>query len=73
MIKFYGKTYRYKGKTIGVCATKDPEVFIIGYYEPFCKGFVRLIVPLLLGSDADELQEALDKYASVTGLVEVQS
>ena len=60
MTGFYGKTYRYKDKVIGVLHTLNDGVFMTGRVK---------ILPLFL--KAEEAQKALDEFAQSRGLSEV--
>ena len=69
MTKFYGRTYRYKDKVIGVCNTLSDDVFMIGHIKP--SGSLRRVKNLPLFLKADEAQTKLDEFASSRGLTEV--
>ena len=64
---FYGKSYRYKDKVIGVCGTLSDDVFMIGYATS--GGHKRMKALPLFGS-LNEAQEALSEYAAKRGLIE---
>ena len=67
---FYGKAYRYKEKTIGVCNTLREGVFMIGHATP---GGHKRIKALPLFEAIDDAQKALDEFAAAKGLTEVQA
>lgn len=67
MTGFYGKTYLYKNKVIGVC---HDEMFMIGRALTPSGSFQRVkILPLFL--DVDEAQARLDEFARIKKLSEV--
>lgn len=70
MTGFYGRTYRYKDKVIGVCQTIDPNVYMVGYATP--GGHKRMSsIPL---SDSVDLEQArLNMFAMAKGLPEVRA
>ena len=68
MTGFYGKTYRYKDKVIGVCETLNPDSYMIGHAT---KGGHKRIKMFLIFKSKDEAQKALDTYAKDKGLPEV--
>ena len=68
MTDFYGKTYRYKDKVIGVCETLNPNFYMMGYIEG---GHKFSPLPCLFDS-IEEAQKALDDYAHRKGLPEVK-
>lgn len=68
MTGFYGKTYRYKDKVIGVCDTLDHDVFMIGHATT---GGHRRAKWLPLFGSIEEAQAALDRYAAAKRLPEV--
>lgn len=65
---FYGKSYVYKDKVIGVCNTLSDDVFMIGHIKPSGSLHRVKILPLFL--KADEAQKKLDEFASSRGLTE---
>ena len=67
MTGFYGKTYRYKYRVIGVCNTLNPDSYMIGY--PTNGGHKRFKSLPIFGS-IEEAQKALDDYAKKKGLLE---
>lgn len=66
MTDFYGKSYRYKDKVIGVIPTLNDELFVIGYIEP--SGSLKRVKILALFPKADEAQKFLDGFAISRGL-----
>ena len=72
MAEFYGKTYSYKNKTIGVCRTLNDEVFMVGHIKP-SGSYKREKISLPLSSDAESLQNRLDEFAKNKGLKEINS
>ena len=72
MTEFYGKTYCYKNKTIGVCRTLANNVFMVGHIKP-SGNYKREKIRLPLSTDAELLQKQLDEFAKVKGLSEVRS
>ncbi len=73
MSGFYGRTYRYRGKTIGVCNASYANTYMIGFTE---SGYanVRIIdkeLPLFF--NVTEAQRKLDEYAVKHSLVESRS
>ena len=66
---FYGKAYRYKDKTIGVCNTLLDGVFMIGHATT---GGHKRIKALPLFEAIDDAQKALDDFAKARCLMEVQ-
>lgn len=68
MTNFYGKTYRYKEKVIGVCNTLNPDSFMIGHSTT--GGHKRLKFLPVFGN-IEDAQKALDAYALKKGLPEV--
>lgn len=71
MSEFYGKTYCYKNKTIGVCRTLASSVFMVGHIKP--SGSYKRVKILPLSTDAELLQKRLDEFAKEKGLTEVRS
>lgn len=69
MTDFYGKTYRYKDKVIGVCETLNPNSYMIGHST---KGGHKRVKNLPIFGSKDEAQKALDDYAHRKGLPEVK-
>ena len=67
---FYGKTYNYRYRTIGVCDYPALEgLYMIGYQV---RGeYIRVKALPLFGS-IDEAQKALDDFAKARCLMEVQ-
>ena len=70
MTTFYGKTYRYKDKVIGVLTTLNDGVFMTGYIKP--SGSFRRVKILPLFLKAEDTQKALDEFAQARGLSEAQ-
>lgn len=68
---FYGKAYRYKDKTIGVCNTLTDDVFMIGHIKP--SGSLKRVKILPLFLKVSEAQKALDEFAKARGLMEVRA
>ena len=69
MTGFYGRTYRYKDKVIGVCQTLDPDIYMVAYPTP--GGHKRMnLIPLSDNPDVE--QERLDVFAMAKGLPEVR-
>ena len=68
MTDFYGKSYRYKDKVIGVVPTLNDGVFMIGHIKP--SGSLKRVKILPLFLRADEAQKHLDEYARSRGLSE---
>lgn len=66
---FYGKAYRYKDKTIGVCNTLRDGVFMIGHATT---GGHKRIKALPFFEAIDDAQKALDDFAKARCLMEVQ-
>ena len=63
MTNFYGKTYRYKDKVIGVCNTfSDDVVFMVGHTS---------IRSFPMFKSVAEAQTKLDDFARSRGLSEV--
>ena len=71
MSEFYGQTYCYKNKTIGVCRTLASSVFMVGRIKP--SGSCQRVKILPLSTDAESLQNRLDEFAKVNGLMKVRS
>ncbi|MBQ3653764.1 MAG: hypothetical protein II954_05050 [Synergistaceae bacterium] len=69
MRDFYGKTYRYNYRTIGVCNTLTDGVYMIAY--PTTGGHKRMKGLPLFGSK-EEAQKALDEFARAKMLPEVR-
>ncbi|MBR0167394.1 MAG: hypothetical protein IJQ08_01840 [Synergistaceae bacterium] len=67
MTGFYGKTYRYKDKVIGVCETLNPDSYMIGHAT---KGGHKRVKNLPIFGSIEEAQNALDDYARAKGLLE---
>ena len=67
MNRFYGKTYKYKDKVIGVCNTMNKNVFMIGHIKP--SGSLKRV----LFRSIEEAQKALDEFAASKGLAEARS
>ena len=73
MAEFYGKSYRYKDKVIGVCPTLNDEVFMIGHIKQ-SGSFQRARIKVFpLFSSVTEAQMKLDEFACTQGLMEVQA
>ncbi|MBQ3447635.1 MAG: hypothetical protein IJG37_08340 [Synergistaceae bacterium] len=70
MMKFYGRTYSYRGKVIGVCSFLCNKLFTIGTYDPSTEECVRY-KPIF--TDAAEGQSKLDEFAQEEGLTEVSA
>lgn len=70
MSRFYGKAYRYKDKTIGVCNTISDGLYMIGHIKP--SGSLKRVKILPLFLKVSEAQKALDDFAKARGLGEVQ-
>ena len=70
MTDFYGKSYRYKDKVIGVIPTLNDELFMIGHIKP--SGSLKRVKILPLFLKADEAQKSLDEFASARGLSETK-
>lgn len=64
---FYGKSYRYKDKVIGVCGTLSDDVYMVGYAT---SGGHKRMKGLSLFGSKEGAQKALDEYAASKGLVE---
>ena len=71
MTNFYGKSYCYKDKVIGVIPTLNDEVFMIGHIKP--SGSLKRVKILPLFLKADEAQIALDEFARSRGLAEAEA
>lgn len=69
MSRFYGKSYRYKDKVIGVCDTIG-DGYMIGHIKP--SGSLRRVKILSLFDSSEEGQKCLDEFAKARGLSEVQ-
>ncbi len=68
--KFFGKSYLYNDKTIGVVQGLGSN-FIIAYYSKSGgKHRVRNYKAFSTYSSAEEAQVALDKYAKINSLME---
>ncbi len=65
---FFGKTYRYKDKIIGVCNTLNPSMYMVGHQTT---GGHKRLKWLPISDSADEVQAALDAWAKSKGLAEV--
>ena len=70
MTEFYGKTYCYKNKTIGVCRTLNDGLFMVGRIKP--SGSCQRVKILPLSTDSESLQNRLNEFAKVNGLSEVR-
>ena len=70
MSRFYGKTYKYKDKVIGVCNTLNEDIFMIGHIKP--SGSLKRVKILPLFLKVSEAQKALDDFAKARGLWEAQ-
>ena len=70
MTEFYGKTYCYKNKTIGVCRTLNDGLFMVGRIKP--SGSYQRVKILPLSTDSESLQNRLNEFAKVNGLSEVR-
>lgn len=71
--KFYGKSYMYKDKVIGVCPTLSNSLFMIGHIKSL-GSFQRARIKVFpLFSSVTEAQMKLDEFACTQGLMEVQS
>ncbi len=70
MSRFYGKAYRYKDKTIGVCNTISDGLYMIGHIKP--SGSLKRVKVLPLFLKVSEAQKALDDFAKARGLSEAQ-
>ena len=70
MSRFYGKAYRYKDKTIGVCNTISDGLYMIGHIKP--SGSLKRVKILPLFLNVSKAQKALDEFAKAKGLKEVQ-
>ena len=68
MTGFYGRTYRYKDKEIGVCNTLNPGTYMVGYATT--GGHKRMKSIPICGS-VEEAQKALGEFAQSRGLSEV--
>lgn len=68
--RFYGKTYKYKDKVIGVCNTISDGLYMVGHIKP-SGSLKREKIPLPLFRSIDEAQAALDEFAAARGLPEV--
>lgn len=68
MTDFYGKSYRYKDKVIGVVPTLNDEVSTIVHIKP--SGSLKRVKILPLFLKADEAQKSLDEFARLRGLSE---
>ena len=66
---FYGKTYRYKDKEIGVCNMLNDGQYMIGHIKP-SGSLKREKIPLPLFRSIEEAQKALDEFAKARGLAE---
>lgn len=69
MTGFYGKSYRYKDKVIGVCNTLSEELYMIGHIKP--SGTLKRVKIFPLFLRINEAQNALDEFARTRGLSEV--
>ena len=70
MNRFYGKTYSYQGKVIGVCRFLCNKLYVICTYDPQT-GESKNFRPMF--TNADEGQEKLDEFAQEEGLQEVRA
>ncbi len=70
MSRFYGKTYKYRDKVIGVCNTIGDGLYMIGHVKP--SGSLKRVKILPLFLKVSEAQKALDDFAKARGLEEVQ-
>ena len=68
MNDFYGRTYNYQGKIIGVCRFLCNKLYVISKYDPQT-GESRNFRPIF--TDAEEGQKKLDEFAQEEGLSEV--
>ena len=69
MSGFYGKAYRYKEKTIGVCNTLKGGIYMVGHSTT---GGHKRVKALPLFESIEEAQKALDEFARSRCLTEVQ-
>lgn len=71
MSKFYGKTYRYEDKTIGVYHNPIRKIFMVGCFNPSTGKYQRMLS--FMSKNRDELQRLLDRFAFINNLQEAQS
>ena len=68
---FYGKSYVYKDKVIGVCPTLRKELFMIGHIKSSGSFTRARIKAFPLFTSVAEAQTKLDEFARSRGLSEV--
>ena len=68
---FYGKSYIYKDKVIGVCPTLSSSLFMIGHIKSTGSFQRARIKAFPLFTSVAEAQTKLDEFASSRRLTEV--
>ena len=68
--KFYGKSYLYNGRVIGVTQGLGSEYIAAYYSQAGGKHRVRNYAKLKVYNTPEEAQTALDKFAAEYGLLE---
>lgn len=70
MTGFFGKSYRYKERIIGVCETLNEGMWMVGHATT---GGHRRMKKFPLCLKAEEAQARLDAFANARGLAEVRA
>ena len=70
-MSFYGKTYSYKNKTIGVYRDPISKVYMAGFFKKDAGTYRRVINGRT--KRPDEMQRKLDEFAMFNRLQEAQS